>query len=373
MKLLFSPRVAAGLLFFCTLTGCGTASHHITCASTAATCALERFVFATTDANQVLLFPIEQNGALRAPNPLQPAPAAPAGIAISAPERELFVADHVGETLYAYVPSSNSYTSAPGSPYSLGSGAGMLESVTATTDGKFVYVLGLSGGIFGFSISSNGQLTAIPGSPFAAPTQTVASVADTSNKLLFVLTASSISVFSIDATTGALTLSVPSFPLPSTNLPTVGMAATVPGNFLYVALSSANAIAAFSFNPSTGALTQVSGSPFPSGKGPFTLTATANAVYVANTQDQTISAFSWDSTTGALTQISGSPFAAPSVGGMLTTLDGQWLYVPSVQHVSSPQVNAILGFSIGSSGTLTPLPGSPFNAKVSLSGGLVVF
>ena len=373
MKILSGLRAAAALGLLCTLAGCGSAAHPTPCAATGGTCVLQHFVFATTNANQVLLFPLQQNGALGAPNVLQPAPSVPLGIAISPPSRELFVADHGADTLYAYIPGSNAYTSAPGSPYALGSNAGPLESVTATDDGKFVYIVGLSGGIFGFSIGSNGQLTPIAGSPFAAPSQLVGSVTDKSDKLMFAMSGTSISVFTIDASSGALTLSVPSFPLTGTNLATVGMAATTPGNFLYVALSGANAVGAYSFDASTGALTQVSGSPFPAGRTPLSLTATANALYVANTQDQTISGFAWDSTTGVLTQISGSPFVAGSVGGMMATFSGQYLYVPSIQHVSSPQVNAILGFSIASSGTLTPIAGSQFSSNASLNGGLVAF
>jgi hypothetical protein len=355
------------------LAGCGSAKHPIPCSGTVA-CVEQRFVSATTNAKEVLLFPVEQNGALGAPNTLLPGPLVPGGIAVSPPSRELFVADHAGETLFAFVQSGNTYTSAPGSPYSLGSSAGFLESVTATSNGKFVYVVGLNGGIFGFSIGANGVLTPIPGSPFpAGVTQSVASVTDSAGKLLFVVTGSNVSSFFINSTDGTLTVAAPPFPLPNTTLATIGMAATTSTNFLYVALSSANAVAGFSFDPNTGVLTDVGGSPFPVGKLPFTLTTTANTLYVVNSGDGTISAFSWNSTTGALTEISGSPFSAPSGGGELTVLNGQFLYVPSINNLSTPNVEEILGFSIGSSGTLTPLVGSPFTSTVQLAGGLAAF
>jgi hypothetical protein len=356
------------------LAGCGSAKHPIPCSGTSLACVEQRFVAATTNANEVLLFPVEQNGALGAPSPLLPGPSVPAGIAVSPPSRELFVADHAGETLFAFVQSGNTYTSAPGSPYSLGSSEGFLESVTATSDGKFVYVVGLDGGIFGFSIGANGVLTPIPGSPFqAGVTQSVASVTDSAGKFLFVVNDSSVSSFFISPTDGTLTVAAPPFPLPSTTLPTIGMVATTSANFLYVALSSVNGVAGFSFDPNTGGLTGLGGSPFPVGKVPFTLTTTANTLYVVNSGDGTISALSWNSTTGALTEISGSPFSAPSGGGELAVLNGQFLYVPSINHVFPPNVNAILGFSISPSGALTPLVGSPFTSTAQIAGGLAAF
>lgn len=365
-----------GITLLLGFAGCGSTTHHvITCASTAGTCVPQRFVAASTSANQLLLFPVQQNGSLGAPTAVTPGPQASAGgIAFSRPSGEIFVADHAGEALFAYNNNGTTYSSAPGSPYPLGSSEGFLESVTVTSDGKFVYVVGLNGGVFGFSIGSNGQLTPIPGSPFPVLiSNSVASVTDNLNKFFFVISGSSISPFAVNASTGALSVAAPAFPLSGTNLSTDGMAATTPNNFLYVALSSANGVGAFSFDTSTGALTQVTGSPFPAGKTPLTLTASGNTLYVVNSGDQTLSAFSWDSTTGALTEIGGSPFSAPFAGGTPATLGAGFLYVASVQNVFSPRVNAILGFSIASSGALTPLTGSPFNSNVPIAGGLVAF
>jgi 6-phosphogluconolactonase (cycloisomerase 2 family) len=73
-------------------------------------------------------------------------------------------------------------------------------------------------------------------------------------------TASSISAFAIDSTTGALT------PLPNTALAGVvyirsPIVFDLTGKFVYV--ESSQGISAYAINPTTGALTPVPGSPFP--------------------------------------------------------------------------------------------------------------
>jgi YVTN family beta-propeller protein len=84
------------------------------------------------------------------------------------------------------------------------------------------------------------------------------------------------------------------------------------GGFVYVINASSNNISAYSIDPVTGALTAVSGSPFATGLGPFSLEVDPSGkyAYVADSQSNSVSAFSIDAGTGALTPIAGSPFAA---------------------------------------------------------------
>src|SRR5258707_2225578 len=161
-----------GLPAVFSLSGCASStpgpcplSSSCTCGTPVA-CPVQSNVFATTNAKEVLLFSVAQNGGLGTPGPL-PGPFLPGGIAVSPPNRELFVADHAQGTLYAFtIAGSGRYSPAPGSPYSLGSSTGFSEGVATTPDGKFVYVSGLGGGISGFSIAGDGSLTPVPGSPF---------------------------------------------------------------------------------------------------------------------------------------------------------------------------------------------------------------
>lgn len=361
--------LSASVLLLC---ACGNSTHNpIVCAGTN-TCVLQNFVYATTNASQVLVFPVSQNGALQPPMSV-PGPANVGGtIAVSPPSRELFIGDHVLDKLSAFVLNGNQYLAAPGSPYPGGSGPGLLEDVTTTPNGNFVYVLGLSATISGFSVAANGSLTAISGSPFSVAPNSVDAVTDASGKFLFAVNASSVSAFTINSATGALSAIGQPVALPGSTLPSPGFAATTPiGNFLYVALTGVNSVAAFSFDTTTGALTAVSGSPFAVGSMPQTLTATSTTIYVMDALDDKISALGWDKTTGALTEIGGSPFDAQGAdGGEMATLVGCYLYATRVNNLLSSNTDAVVGFTIDSSGALTPLAGSPFLSSVPLWGGI---
>src|SRR5436305_1796177 len=93
------------------LSGCGN-SKHIGCSGTDA-CVEQSFVYATTNAGQVLIFPIAQNGTLSTPTSV-PGPAITGGsIAVSPPSHELFVGDHVLDTVAAFVLIGTKYQAAP--------------------------------------------------------------------------------------------------------------------------------------------------------------------------------------------------------------------------------------------------------------------
>ena len=71
-------------------------------------------------------------------------------------------------------------------------------------------------------------------------------------------------------------------------------------SFLFVANSGSNTISVFSIDLTDGALTAVSGSPFPAGNRPVSLVARGTTLFVANQGDGTVSSYSV-SATGALT------------------------------------------------------------------------
>lgn len=336
-------------------------------------CSASSFVYGTTSGtSQVLFFPVAQNGTLSSPASL-PGPALSAGITVSL-SRELFVADHIQGKLYTYVRnSSNQYSAGPGSPYQIASGPG-LEGIALTPDSKSLYVEDFNQGVFGYSIAADGSLTLIPGSPFGGGGY-AQPVVDGTGKFLILAGPIAVTVLQIDSTTGALHPTGNFVTLPASSLITTGMAAMAPGtNYLYVALASANAIAAYAMDTTSGALTLVSGSPFTAGQLPLTLTASqSGTLYVVNSGDSTLSALSIDKNTGSLTAVPGSPFSAAWAGGVPAILSSQYFYVASVNNIFSPTVNAVLGYSIGSGGSLTPLNGSPFPTGAQLRGGLAAF
>jgi len=181
-----------------------------------------------------------------------------------------------------------------------------------------------------------------------------------------------VSAFSIDPATGALTL-VPGSAAPPTvpyeNTP--GWAASDPSStFLYVtnwnsspfnsvAIGS-NTVSAYAINPSTGALTEIMGSPFATGIQPISIAVepTGRFAYVTHASDLTVEAFSIDPTTGALASVTGSPIQAGSGGQLFVHPSGRFLYVASE--------SGVWGYSIdATTGALTVVAGSPFGFSTS--------
>jgi 6-phosphogluconolactonase len=225
-----------------------------------------------------------------------------------------------------------------------------------------------------FATNINGQLSAFPVQP-SGGLGTPVNVAGPSNVTLglaFVngyvyasnpdpATGSSVEGWSFNNANGSLT-PVPGSPfaLGTLRVPR-GMAAG--DAFLYIADTSS--IDAFQIDTGTGSLTATPGSPFTSGSGDYlALDPQNNCCLFASDDDPPggVMAFTVDGTTGALTKVPGSPFAAnPSSSTntvpmqLVVDSNGSFLYV-SLEGTSE-----VAGFSIGSGGLLTPIPGSPFS------------
>jgi len=185
-----------------------------------------------------------------------------------------------------------------------------------------------------------------------------------------------ISAFSINASSGALT-QVQGSPFGAGSGP-VGEAVDPVGAFMYVANGESDNVSAYVINTKSGALTQVQGSPFAAGGYPWqvAIDPTGKFAYVANegysSSYGNISAFTINPRSGALTPVKGSPFAAGSgPAGVAIDPTGTFAYV------SNSYDNNLSGFAINrKSGALTQLKGSPFAAgyqprKVAIDGTFV--
>ncbi len=234
--------------------------------------------------------------------------------------------------------------------------------------------------VFGFSVdSTSGSLTALATSPFvimpvAGPTTITRGTFDLSGKHFYApygQTAGSVNVYDFNAASGALT---------SNNIPTVSTAGSNPflpstnpkGKYLYVPNLASGSIAAYTIDAASGALSAIAGSPYAT-QGTFTILATVHPsgrfVYAANgnsfltpSTPATVAAFSVDPTTGALSSIAGSPFSTqganlqsdPSI--CLIDVHGKFLFV------NNNGSDSIAVFSIDqNSGALTAVSGSPFS------------
>jgi len=230
--------------------------------------------------------------------------------------------------------------------------------------------------VAGFTIApGTGVLSAIPGSPFPAGNTPIQAIVDPTGQFLYVSNLNDsmggISAYTIDPASGALT-AVAGSPFPTqVNFPGPSkMAIGGGGAFLYVSMSGTvnanHGVSAFMIDSSSGALTQITGSPFPTGNDPQGIASDSAGkfLYTANLQDNTVSAFTIDSSSGSLTAVAGSPFSTASVPSALG-IDpaNEFLYV------GESGSNGLEGFTIdATSGALTAISGSPFASGGDVTG-----
>jgi DNA-binding beta-propeller fold protein YncE len=178
--------------------------------------------------------------------------------------------------------SNGVLTSVPGSPFSSvpGGGGGALGLAVDASE-RFLYVANPSapnplqtttGNISGFNIDSvTGALTPILGSPFTSaigsgPTKLTV---DPSGRFLYAVTtesSASIWCLAITSTNGQL-VAVPNSPF-SLAAGTLFALFDPSGNYFYIGSSVGKGIEGYTYNPSTGAPTVISGSPFSTGTAP---------------------------------------------------------------------------------------------------------
>ena len=231
--------------------------------------------------------------------------------------------------------------------------------VSCTQAGRFAYVADVqSNTISGFAIEPNGALVPLNGSPFAANGTGPAGLAvDPDGQFLFVANnaSNSVSVYSIDATTGALTPT--GFPIAAGAGP-VAVTVDPTDHFVYVANLTSNNISAYAINGST--LTPVVDAPFNAGAGPAALAVDPNGnfLYVTNFSGNTVSVFLIDQANGMLSGVSGSPFAA-GAGPVSIAIDP----TDAFAFVSNNSAGTIGEYALNAiTGALTPISGSPIAA-----------
>ena len=175
----------------------------------------------------------------------------------------------------------------------------------------------------------------------------------------------SVSVYSVNTTTGAFT-AVGGSPFAAGTSPAdVAYSPVINGNvFAAVANQGSNDVSVYSVDTMNGVFTAVGGSPFAAGSFPqsiaYSPVINGNVFAgVPNSGDDTISVYSVDTATGALTQVAGSPFAAGNAPGIIA-------YSPVVNgnlFAAVTSGDGIFVYSVNpTTGALTPVVGSPFVA-----------
>ena len=355
------------------VTGCGSFFQKV---HNCGTCTVQTFLFAA-ELNSIAGFNLSSSG-VPSPTGSQAGPNSSLGIVANSGGTFLFVSDFQNGTVDAFTvdPTSGSLSAVAGSPFSAGAAPG-AGGLAIDPSSKFLYVTQVNSfAVTGFTIApGTGVLTPISGSPFPAGNTPMQALVDPSGKFLYVSNLNdavgAISAYTIDPTTGALT-SVVGSPFPTqTNFPGPNrMAIGGGGKFLFVGMSGTNhannAVSAFSIDSTTGALTQITGSPFATGNDPQGLACdpAGKFLFTANIQDDTVSAFTIDPTSGALTAVSGSPFPT-SAAPLAAAVDpaGQFLFV------GGSGSGGISGYSINATtGALSPISGSPFSTSSGVNG-----
>jgi 6-phosphogluconolactonase (cycloisomerase 2 family) len=168
-----------------------------------------------------------------------------------------------------------------------------------------------------------------------------------------------VAVYSVAPASGSLT-EVTGSPVATGRGPSA-LAFSPDGSLLATANLADGTVSVFSM-ASTGSLTEVGGSPFPTGNEPYAIAFSPSGAYLAtaNFYDGTVSVFAVNGTTGALAEVRGSPFQTGSQprsvafspgGSLLATANGDGTV-------------SVFSFEAGT-GALTQVPGSPFEAGAS--------
>jgi 6-phosphogluconolactonase len=225
--------------------------------------------------------------------------------------------------------------------------------------------------------------------PPSSPATRAACVPATKPEFSYVLTGYAVSMFTVDSCTGQFTATSPASVATGYSYPqgrAEQMVADPLGRFAYVANLVSNAsdlstISMYTINASTGVLTPTTPATVPTGWFPqgIAIDPRGRFVYTANTDGSTVSMFTINQTTGVLTPTAPASVSTLIPGETLSdpgflTVDptGRFLYVSALDSVGA----TVSMFTINqTTGLLTPTSparaltgGTPFQVVVAPSG-----
>lgn len=283
----------------------------------------------------------------------------------------------IGNTVSAYsVAANGALTQLAASPFptgGTGNGAnGFLATNRIIACGNFLFVSNAySGDVSSFSIDSNGNLTAVPGSPFPAGGTTFygISLANLRCDFLFAGNGDAAEIFAFQIGTDGRLTTVSGSPFPVPSQPN-SMKVSPDGKFLAASLTNLGSGAVAMFTVGTdGKLTPVNGSPFPISSanqtpGGIDINFESNLLFVAEFSSA-VDVFNIASD-GTIALVSGSPFSTP-VNNSSATLS------PSDQFLfTSDFSTGANSLQVATGGGLSSVAGSPFSAGLGLSSGVSV-
>lgn len=271
----------------------------------------------------------------------------------------VYVANQTTNSLSGFVIGTGTLTATTGSPYTLTSGLAP-QSVAVTRPNTFVYVGG-TGAISCFSIGTAGALTLVNSVAASVSARFVSLDTSPDGQWLIALDSLTYTVytFGINTSTGALTLT-------QTLAYTGGGVGSILPSKIRISPNAAYVVAAlgtggdaiFTFNTTTGLLTQSATLAVASGVSDNALTFDANSAYVyfarGNSSAGTSGVSSYSvASGGALSQVQTLASSGNAPYSVLLDLTGSYLYTANRAD------GTLSGYSV-STGTLTALSGSPF-------------
>jgi YVTN family beta-propeller protein len=238
----------------------------------------------------------------------------PSGMfAFVASSGDVYDTDFGSVLTYAINPATGALTSTGGGISGLGTDSCCFNSVVVDPSGKFAYVGNggaLPAGSFGgsstvtiFTINgTTGALTSV--GTIAAGTGPDSVAVDPSGKFVYVANendtsggAGNVSMYTIDATNGALTstgtITAGTYP--------VSVAVDPAGEFAYVANYGSNDVSMYTIDATTGALTSIGTIAAGTNPGSVAVDPAGKFAYVTNNGSNDVSMYTINATTGALT------------------------------------------------------------------------
>lgn len=270
----------------------------------------------------------------------------------------LYVANESTGTVAGFSLGTSSMTNTANSPYSLGVAPSALA---VTPDSKFLYVSSLAGAIYGYSIGSDGALTILnSGGSLVTGVSPVALAVDPSGQWLVAVEPASISaseayVFGINSSTGLLTRQGNAVGLNTGSPDSIVFSPSE--SFAFISLGTGG-VDVCPFSVSSGVLNSPTQLLKPKAAQDadqgLAVDPGSKYLFVTETGINAVRVLSIGAS-GALTAVSGSPFAT-GLGPSAVMVDSTGSYV----YVANRTAGTISAFSMASTGVLTPIAGSPF-------------
>ena len=293
----------------------------------------KKFLYAinsSSHADSISIFNVASDGTLALSGTPSPAGNGPNDAVIDPSGKYLLVTNNFGNnvSVYSIDASSGALSEVAGSPFPANSNP---AEILITPSGKFVYVTNPGIGMVTAFSFSNGVLTQLPTSPVPSGAGAIGLAVDGSERFLYVAnpsasnpppssTTGNISGFNIDPSTGALG-TMPGSPFTATNGKGPSAVTVDPsGRFVYATTTGSSfSIWGFTISATNGQLVAATNSPFSlTAGGLFALIdPSGNYLYIGSQDANGIAGYTYDPSTGAPTAITGSPFSTVAAPGKM--------------------------------------------------------